>query len=580
MSNTPTPLGTYPLRMIDYAYKYNKTFSGTDTLAFILFPGCSPVCLGALTTISYSMYRNKKPVINIGRTNISGVTRGSRIFAGTMIFTLINQHWLREVLEHDALKNWLGQYNELKVDELPLFDIMIISANEYGSWCNMYIYGIDFTDEAQTISVEDLFTENTFSFVARDISTFKARDALIDTVEKSGVNRHDETTGTRYYILDTSAATLEDISKLEKEYNIAKKQQSIKEKNLIKSPLIRDLYESTANTYIGNDVAEIQSMLNQTKLFTLDVNGIFDHDMDQAVRQYQSYKGLEINGIVDEKFYVTLKEDVPNSERIGYVVNKYGAYVYKDASMSSDIVDVRTYKSFIAIHEVVVNEDNDVFQRFYRIDTGYIVESDLYSAYYTGSIIEFPSIEYGDTGAYVTLVQSALAEIYPNLHIDISGIFGEPELKLIKQIQEENGLFPSGIVDNDTWLLLQSVTGNVSTQISNDNFKIEFSMPPATYTVLSGKVRTKLPTFTATISCNNIINVKLSAIARYNNGSKTFSEMYYIKNPKTITFMTFQKAFVYDPEYGMPTQVEFVIYPYNKKPYKWTIQIQYQGGGV
>ena len=150
--------------------KFYKSFSGTDTLAFILMPGCTPVVIGSLTTISYSMFRNKKPVINIGRTNINGVTRGSRIYAGTMIFTLINQHWLKEL--QDQI-DYIKDFEDLKVDELPLFDIMIVSANEYGNAVSMYIFGIDFTDEAQTISVEDLFTENTFSFVARDISTFK-----------------------------------------------------------------------------------------------------------------------------------------------------------------------------------------------------------------------------------------------------------------------------------------------------------------------------------------------------------------------------------------------------------------------
>ena len=62
--------------------KYYKSFSGTDTLAFIMMPGSSPVVIGSLTTVSYSMFRNKKPVVNIGRTNINGVTRGARIFAG------------------------------------------------------------------------------------------------------------------------------------------------------------------------------------------------------------------------------------------------------------------------------------------------------------------------------------------------------------------------------------------------------------------------------------------------------------------------------------------------------------------
>ncbi len=130
--------------------KYYKSFSGTDTLAFIMMPGSTPVVIGSLTTVSYSMFRNKKPVINIGRTNINGVTRGARIFAGTMIFTLINQHWLNELQEQIA---WLAEYEELKVDELPLFDIMIVSSNEYGNYASIYIYVIDFTDEAQTISV-------------------------------------------------------------------------------------------------------------------------------------------------------------------------------------------------------------------------------------------------------------------------------------------------------------------------------------------------------------------------------------------------------------------------------------------
>ena len=93
----------------NFISNYYKSFSGTDTLVFILMPGSNPVVLGSITTVSYSAYRTKQPVINLGRTNINGITRGSRIFAGTMIFTLINQHWLNELLETDNLK-WLAQY--------------------------------------------------------------------------------------------------------------------------------------------------------------------------------------------------------------------------------------------------------------------------------------------------------------------------------------------------------------------------------------------------------------------------------------------------------------------------------------
>ncbi len=96
--------------------KFYKSFSGTDSIAFLIFPGIIPIVIGSLTTISYSMYRNKVPVINIGRTNINGITRGSRIYAGTMVFTLINKHWLRELQDQ---ADYLKDFPTLKTDELP-----------------------------------------------------------------------------------------------------------------------------------------------------------------------------------------------------------------------------------------------------------------------------------------------------------------------------------------------------------------------------------------------------------------------------------------------------------------------------
>jgi hypothetical protein len=42
--------------------KYYKSFSGTDALVFAILPQTAPVILGTITTISYSMFRDKKPV--------------------------------------------------------------------------------------------------------------------------------------------------------------------------------------------------------------------------------------------------------------------------------------------------------------------------------------------------------------------------------------------------------------------------------------------------------------------------------------------------------------------------------------
>lgn len=548
--------------------KYYKSFSGTDTLAFIMMPGSNPVVIGSLTTISYSMFRNKKPVINIGRTNINGVTRGSRIFAGTMIFTLINQHWLKELQEQI---DWISDFKELKVDELPLFDMMIISANEYGNFVTMYIYGIDFTDEAQTISVEDLFTENTFSFVARDISNFRAGKHRASLNEKSPRRdwRNDFTQ--KLYVLNSSPINLDDLARLEKELTLAKIDHF---KDTTKRyTLPRNLYYSSSKLMIGNDVAEVQELLNKTKLFTIPINGIFDETMDDVVRRFQSIIKSDINGIVDDKLYNALMNKViDDGTRLGVVVNKYGAFVYDDTSLKSDIVDTRLYREQVTIHEVVSSDADGVFQKWYKINTGYIVEEDLYSSYYTGNIVEFPVLEYDDNNAYVTLVQSSLNMIYPDF-TTISGLYDYNTQEQIKKLQAENGMVITGIVDYDTWLLLQSLSGNIATQLSEDNFNIELEIPQGIYNVTDANIIEEIGLFNAKVSCDNYINVKATAICIYDdNTSEVLTQTIKIKEPHTIKLADFRNAFVYNPKYGKtPKQVDYIIYPYNKKPYKWTI---------
>lgn len=575
--------------------KYYKSFSGTDTLAFIMMPGSSPVVIGSLTTVSYSMFRNKKPVVNIGRTNINGVTRGARIFAGTMIFTLINQHWLNELQEQIT---WLAGYKELKVDELPLFDIMIVSANEYGNYASMYIYGIDFTDEAQTISVEDLFTENTFSFVARDVSNFKSGSANATSVQKnSNGQKYGEYTqrlyvlnsnnnpifdrnssgekyaefSQRYYVLDSSNISIDELAKLE--YELTQSRIKIEKNNSKIYKLNRELYYSSTRVMMGNDVAEIQELYNQTKLFKLSINGVFDEKMDKATREYQSSIGADVTGIVDSRLYNELmNQTIVTGDRKGVVVNKYGAYVYNKASLNANIVDTKPYREQVLLSEFIIDDNDGYAQKWYRVSTGYVVEEDIYSSYYTGNVVEFPRVQYGDNSAYVTLVQTALAIIFPE-YKGITGNYDYTTQAQVKKLQEDNGIYPSGIVDYDTWLLLQSLSGNVTNKISNDNFNITFRTLPGIYNVARDDVMASVDLFDVTVSCNNFINVKVSAICIYDdNTSETISKTYSIKDLQVISMRDLQNAFVFNPVHNkMPREINYVVYPYNKKPYKWTI---------
>ena len=543
--------------------KYYKSFSGTDTLAFIMMPGSAPVVIGSLTTISYSMYRNKKPVINIGRTNINGVTRGSRIFAGTMIFTLINQHWLKELQEQ---LDWLKGFKELKVDELPLFDIMIVSANEYGNAVVMYIYGIDFTDEAQTISVEDLFTENVFSFVARDISNFKAFNTRISATykEKSEDKRNEYSQ--KYYVIDGSDITLEDLAALEQELSKSKLEQSNSPKLYT---LNRDLYYSSSGLILGNDVAKIQELLNKTNLFELDVNGIFDINTDEAVRKYQSMIGDEIDGVVDNKLYNHLINQTSNSDKkTGIAVNKHGVFVYEFPDFNSNIVDTIPYKDYTLIHDYIKIDS----QYWYKVDTGYVPVEDLYSSLHASSEIEFPTLEYLSSGVYVTMAQSALSIIYP-YYTDITGTYNKKTVEQVKRLQKDNGLEETGNVDYVTWLLLQSLSGSLSDKTSDDGYNITLGIPQGTYNISEKEISNQLSLMDISISCNNDINVKVSAICIYDDdNSETITKTFTIKEEETIDLTKFKNAFVYNTKYGKtPKQVDFVVYPYNKQSYKWSI---------
>ena len=551
--------------------RFYQSFSGTDTLAFIMLPGTKPIVLGSLTTISYSMYRNKKPVINIGRTNINGVTRGSRIYAGTMIFTLINQHWLREVVEQI---DWLKNYKDLKVDELPLFDIMIVSANEYGNTVVMYIYGIDYTDEAQTISVEDLFTENTFSFVARDISSFKSQNVFNSSIGDKSYENQDSNINQRYYIIDNTEYTFSQIEQLEKEYKQA--EIELKEDTSRLHKLNRELYYPASKPFIGNDVLEIQNLLNKTKLFNLELNGVYDAITSQAVREYQSSVGLPPTGNVNDKTYNYLLNSNTEivGQRVAVVMNKNGAFVYIKPSLLSDIVGIENYKNQVLILDfITTTEDNKVY-KWYQTEMGYILAEDMYSSNYDGNIISFPSLSYGDIGVHVTLLQQALSEIYPTF-TTINGKYDYETSVFVKKFQEEHGLLNNGIVDYNTWLLLETYAKDIFSTVSDDGFEMEVTRDPGTYIIKSSNVLEELKEFSMSLSFNSYSNVKVSVSCTFKDVDTPviFSRFYTIKETKTIFLNDFRNAFIYNPSTNStPLQVEFVIYPYNKTPYKWIIK--------
>lgn len=163
----------------DYG-RINTSFSGADAVATITPYGGKPRVFGEIQTLTYSIYRPTTPVHGLGQINPRGVVRGARTIAGSLIFTVFDRHVLKSIMDsYEGGGN--GQYGTLtpdslmemsknmKTDELPAFDINVTFMNEFNNSATLNIYGVHILTEGQTMSIEDMITENTMQYIAMDI---------------------------------------------------------------------------------------------------------------------------------------------------------------------------------------------------------------------------------------------------------------------------------------------------------------------------------------------------------------------------------------------------------------------------
>lgn len=157
----------------------NMSFSGADTVATMIIPQIGPdgkitssgdvIDIGEIQTISYSIHRENSPIRTLGHSNVRGFIKGGRTIAGSLIFTVFNEYAFYRIKQY---KEYLARNNGFfapLADMLPPFDIVLTFFNEYGNAAKMKIFGVTIIDEGQTMSVDDLITEQTYTFMARGI---------------------------------------------------------------------------------------------------------------------------------------------------------------------------------------------------------------------------------------------------------------------------------------------------------------------------------------------------------------------------------------------------------------------------
>lgn len=123
-----------------------------------------------LQTITISSYRSKMQVRTIGSVNPRGIARGSRTVAGTLVITEFDRSPFWKILVPPQLDSNILDAGPVLADQMRPFDIILLFVNELGNAAMRQIYGAEIVTDGSVYSIQDMYTENTLSYLARDVS--------------------------------------------------------------------------------------------------------------------------------------------------------------------------------------------------------------------------------------------------------------------------------------------------------------------------------------------------------------------------------------------------------------------------
>ena len=189
-----------------------NSFSGVDITP--IFQG-KPI--GEIQAISYSINREKAPVYTMGKADPRSFARGKRGIAGSLIFIVFDKHSLLTRFanaqfsadkDERGIRNQVGAAGQLAADfnavvaeggsadnsfnqelanpwyadQIPPFDIVLAAANEYGAQAVMKIYGVELLNENSGVSIDDIVTEQQYTYIARSITPWYFDETSTDRI--------------------------------------------------------------------------------------------------------------------------------------------------------------------------------------------------------------------------------------------------------------------------------------------------------------------------------------------------------------------------------------------------------------
>jgi hypothetical protein len=125
--------------------------------------------LGTVHTLSYSSFREKFAVRTLGRVHAKTYTRGPRTIAGSLVFTVVQEHELMKLAASGEKVNGLSHPDSVMLDQIQPFNLLLLFANEYGGYSALHLFNIDLQSEGQEMSIDQIITHNTMNFYATEM---------------------------------------------------------------------------------------------------------------------------------------------------------------------------------------------------------------------------------------------------------------------------------------------------------------------------------------------------------------------------------------------------------------------------
>lgn len=174
---------------------YTYSYSGADCRAYCWFSDKNDGTvhsLKSLATISLSIHDAKSPVRRLGHRSVSGFTESIRTIAGSIVFTIIEDHPLKALLEQQFVDlnsaRSIDEYNKDLYTTVNLEPINILlkyktEVDEHGG-NSIEIRNVRFLNEGEVTSVSDMVTEMVVQFVAEDAKVFEMESTYKEDLQK------------------------------------------------------------------------------------------------------------------------------------------------------------------------------------------------------------------------------------------------------------------------------------------------------------------------------------------------------------------------------------------------------------